>query len=219
MSVEGTTRRVGRPASSEGIRKVAILEMALSAFATSGFEGTTMLSIAKGAGVKDSLLHYHFGSKENLWQEAVAMATGHYIKDAKKTERYFKDLELESLTKALIRQMVYSSAEYIDLYKIIYHEMMHKSTRTQFLIDHVIAPYAERHRRLFQRYAEEKGVTINWLVGRFVTVSYGLYATYFILAPAVEQIDGVEVFSEDQIERHADVVTDLIYQAVFAAST
>jgi AcrR family transcriptional regulator len=44
-----------------------IVEAALAAFAEHGFHGASMRDIATRAGVSQSLLHHHFGTKEALW--------------------------------------------------------------------------------------------------------------------------------------------------------
>lgn len=44
-----------------------ILEAALAAFAEHGFHGASMRDIAARAGVSQSLVHHHFGTKEALW--------------------------------------------------------------------------------------------------------------------------------------------------------
>jgi AcrR family transcriptional regulator len=40
-------------------------------FSEFGFKGTSTRSIAKAAGVKQVMLHYHFGSKEKLYEEVL----------------------------------------------------------------------------------------------------------------------------------------------------
>ena len=40
-------------------------------FAEFGFQGTSTRAIAKAAGVKQVMLHYHFGSKEQLYEEVL----------------------------------------------------------------------------------------------------------------------------------------------------
>jgi AcrR family transcriptional regulator len=47
----------------------AILDAAERVFADTGFEGTSMRSIAESAAVAQALLHYHFGTKERLFAE------------------------------------------------------------------------------------------------------------------------------------------------------
>lgn len=40
-------------------------------FATTGYEGTSLRSVAKRAGVDPALVHHHFGSKADLFMETV----------------------------------------------------------------------------------------------------------------------------------------------------
>src|SRR4029077_20606530 len=61
----GTTLAKGPKANSRD----AILDAAERQFANSGFDGTSMRSIAEAADVAQALLHYHFGTKERLFAE------------------------------------------------------------------------------------------------------------------------------------------------------
>lgn len=49
--------------------KNAILDAAEDIFAEKGFAGTSMSEVAAHSGVTKSLIHHHFGSKEQLWGE------------------------------------------------------------------------------------------------------------------------------------------------------
>jgi AcrR family transcriptional regulator len=55
--------------SSKANSRDAILDAAERLFANSGFDGTSMRSIAEAACVAQGLLHYHFGTKERLFAE------------------------------------------------------------------------------------------------------------------------------------------------------
>ena len=62
----------GRPRCQENvISRPDIVEKAFIAFAEQGYEGVSLRQIASQCGVSDSLLHHHFGSKQQLWQEAA----------------------------------------------------------------------------------------------------------------------------------------------------
>jgi AcrR family transcriptional regulator len=52
--------------------RAAILEAAFDAFAATGFAGASIADVAELANVPKSLVQYHFGSKEELWQACVA---------------------------------------------------------------------------------------------------------------------------------------------------
>lgn len=62
----------GRPRCQENVISLSdIVEKAFIAFAEHGYEGVSLRQIAGQCGVSDSLLHHHFGSKQQLWQEAA----------------------------------------------------------------------------------------------------------------------------------------------------
>lgn len=52
--------------------KQCILDAAEKLFSVLGYEGTSMRAIAETAGVRQALLHYHFTSKENLFETVLA---------------------------------------------------------------------------------------------------------------------------------------------------
>ena len=51
--------------------RAAILDAAAEVFADRGFDGASLRDLAEAAGVTRSLIHHHFGSKEELWESVV----------------------------------------------------------------------------------------------------------------------------------------------------
>ncbi len=65
-------KKIVRVANRQGRRKrIELLEAAGKAFSKHGYDGTTVRDIADEAKVQPSALIYHFGSKENLFQETL----------------------------------------------------------------------------------------------------------------------------------------------------
>ncbi len=64
------TRAVRTPDANSDAR-ARIIDAARELFATLGFEGASTRRIAENAGVAQSLLLYHFGSKEILWKAVM----------------------------------------------------------------------------------------------------------------------------------------------------
>jgi AcrR family transcriptional regulator len=58
--------------SAKASSKQPILDAAERVFATHGYEGTSMRLIAHEAGVAQALLHYHFSTKERLYEAIFA---------------------------------------------------------------------------------------------------------------------------------------------------
>ena len=57
-------------------RQDAILDAAEQVFAAAGYEGAKLREIAERAGVAQGLIHYHFRSKEALFESLVARRSG-----------------------------------------------------------------------------------------------------------------------------------------------
>src|SRR3954452_9408075 len=64
------TRSRGRPSGGTDAR-AEILAAARTAFAEHGYDGATIRTIAGNAGVDPALVHHYFGTKEELFVEAV----------------------------------------------------------------------------------------------------------------------------------------------------
>lgn len=65
-------RKVISNASTSESRYDAILDMSEQVFANSGYKGATIREIAERAGVAQGLIHYHFRTKEELFEAMVA---------------------------------------------------------------------------------------------------------------------------------------------------
>ena len=64
--------KLGRPAGADAdATRTLILEGALEAFAASGFDGVSVRELTRRLGVSHNLVHHYFGSKDNLWREAI----------------------------------------------------------------------------------------------------------------------------------------------------
>lgn len=64
-------KRTSSPQKRGAATKAKILKAATKLFADHGYEGVSVDQVAKAADVRFSLIAYHFGSKEELWQAVV----------------------------------------------------------------------------------------------------------------------------------------------------
>lgn len=70
-------RRRGRPCrDTAALPREEILRRAFVAFARDGYDGVSLRALATECAVSDSLLSHHFGSKQQLWQEAADSVFG-----------------------------------------------------------------------------------------------------------------------------------------------
>jgi AcrR family transcriptional regulator len=72
MTPVSTSPPIERPRRLAGPdRRAQVLRSAAIQFAMTGLRGTTTLMLARAAGISERILYAHFGSKENLFREAV----------------------------------------------------------------------------------------------------------------------------------------------------
>lgn len=72
MTEQKPPRRRGRPRGGSDSR-VRIIAAAVDDFAENGYDGATIRSIAARAGVDSALVHHYFGTKADLFAEAVGI--------------------------------------------------------------------------------------------------------------------------------------------------
>jgi AcrR family transcriptional regulator len=74
-----TSTHRGRPSgASPSTSREDILEAAKREFARNGYKGTTMRGVACEAGCDAKLVHYYFGSKDELFSLTIAQTYQHY---------------------------------------------------------------------------------------------------------------------------------------------
>lgn len=79
----------------------SILQTAEELFAEHGFDAVSMSQLAKGAGVTKSLIHHHFGSKEELWGAVKERCMAEYF-DMQRQMLEQKDGTADELLRASI---------------------------------------------------------------------------------------------------------------------
>ncbi|WP_353561001.1 TetR family transcriptional regulator [Pyruvatibacter sp. HU-CL02332] len=113
-----------------------ILEAAKTRFAEAGFEAASTRRIAESAGVAQSLLLYHFASKEELWRavvDGVFAQAERGLTDV--ADRMPDDADYETRLMNPIRSLVDTFAADADLHRIILHEGKHESERLTWLVE------------------------------------------------------------------------------------
>lgn len=127
-----------------------ILRRAFEAFARSGYEGVSQRQLATECGVSDSLLHHHFGSKQQLWQEAADSVFAPLVEqllarlDALAREGSAASTLRRNLPQALTLMMTNPLA-----LQFLFREGEGSSERADYLRVAYVRPYLERLDELF----------------------------------------------------------------------
>ena len=126
--VRRKANRAGRPTLAElERRKSKVMAVATGMFVAQGYAATTLIDIAREAGVATRTLYQHFGDKEAIFRDVI------YARDAavidkppvepgddlrmvlRKTARYAFEVALRPRAIELMRLMIAESARFPDL--------------------------------------------------------------------------------------------------------
>lgn len=129
-------RRRGRPYADQPVfNRQAFLDMALKAFAEQGYEGVAIRQLARDYGVSHQLIHHHFKSKLQLWQEAITAAAEHtYVDEPRGLTSPDESSALQRFRNAIM-ELVVGASEHPEVYKILADEMSKDSPRFAYLFD------------------------------------------------------------------------------------
>ncbi len=161
-------------------RKKQILMSAISVFAEDTYHGATTKRISEEAGITEALIYRYFGSKRNLFTEAIHQTSGRLIGGIEQTLDQHKDNPLKAITECF-HYYVRVLRKHDDLAKMIFlviSELDKEDVREAYL------PYQEEGLKTVGRaltYWRDQ----NYLVGDSFdvkTATWLFYGTYIILA-------------------------------------
>jgi TetR/AcrR family transcriptional regulator len=205
-------KRQKRPAAAADLgTKNQILEAALAAFARDGFDGASLPKIAEIANVAHPLIHYYFGSKDNLWRETVEYAFGGLIREATAVEAASRSLSPLQRLRVMIQAFAQFAARYPNHFGLIMAEMRSDSERLAWLRENYLNAFVKRLTRILkdaQEQNEIKKVPLDHL-GFILIGSIVLYFSMNLDPPK-------NVSSEDLANRHAKWVLEVILNGIVA---
>ena len=202
-------RTPGRPSEKQSTNLDEILTIATRCFAKNGYGGVSLSLIAKESGVADSLLHYHFGNKEEIWKKGLIYIGGKIQEELDRLAPLIKNLDGIEQLKIFNRKIVYVSASFPEFQQIVVQEVFSKSDRSKWLIEDLLTPIYAYHEQIRQQ-EQEKGTIKNIPPANLVSFMFGAITTFFARSYQMETQFGVNSFDEKEVEQHADIINDLI---------
>lgn len=195
--------QAGRPTLAElGRRKATVMEVATQLFTTQGYAETSLVDIAKRAGVATRTLYQHFGDKEAIFREVVfARRAGSLLPpstpDADATlfealQREAKELldyVLAERSVDLMRLMVAESRRFPDLMKKVANATFARVLKN---ITHVFEVLAERRQIPQDDHALTASLFVDLILGNRPIM---LYTNWHTMDPTTVEIEQkVELF-------------------------
>lgn len=200
-------------AATRGEGRDDILNAALKCFAESGFEGTSIADIARAAGVGHPLVHYHFGSKDALWREAVVHAFKDLAVAFQAISLAADDLEPVDALKVVTKAFVRFCNQYPQHIALLFSEGSSDSERFRWAVETWLSPLHARVDGLITEAARRGQIrkvpplhVTNMIVGA---------AVHFASARnLIQMVYGIDTQDPKQVSEHADWLVDIVFNGI-----
>lgn len=186
-----------------------ILAAALKLFADNSYDAVSTAGIAEEAGTSQSVVLYHFGTKIELWREAMRVLFKRAGVGARFESAAYKDLDPLARLRVLLRGFVLTSARHPELGRVIFREGSVGGERLDWLMDE----FGRRNYAVFERLFEEavKKKLIKPYAPTMLTILvHGAAASFFNLSAITRTLIDDDPFSEKMIARQADLAVDVL---------
>jgi len=119
---------------AEDTRK-ALLDAAIEAFSTLGYDGVSIRALEGSAGVQRGAAAYHFGTKKDLWKRSVDQILDRFTEQFLPLDQMIRDLDQEGRLRTAITVFVRLSAENPQLNRLMVQEGRHDTWRLAYVLD------------------------------------------------------------------------------------
>ncbi|MGC6521788.1 MAG: TetR/AcrR family transcriptional regulator [Candidatus Micropelagos thuwalensis] len=201
-----TVPRKRRPQLRASNTRRKLLDESIRQFSEKGFESVSVRDIELGAGVQRNLLRYHFGSKEELWKEAVTSIAKKLATFTDARAEWIRDVSPSERIAVIIRSYVRFSQSAPEFNRIMIQEGKHRSWRLEWIVETIMGPALSDLEETVQAYLDiDAGEFINWYY-----MFAGAGALMFSMAPEAELLFGVDVHDEAVVARHTEMMVDFL---------
>lgn len=194
---------------TRGEGKQQILAAALKLFADANYDAVSTADIAKEAGTSQSVVLYHFGTKLDLWREAMRLLFQRIGVDARFESEAYKDLDPLARLRVLLRSFVLTSARHPELGRVIFQEGSMGGERFDWLMEELGRSNYAVFERLFEE-AIKKKLIKPYPPAMLTILAHGAAATFFNLSAVTRVLIKDDPFSQKMVEQQADLTVDVL---------
>jgi TetR/AcrR family transcriptional regulator len=191
-----------------------LITAAVALFAQHGYDAVSTGNVATKAGLTQSMVHYHFGSKLKLWEAAIE----HIMRKRGAVfplGQFLNLTDVDPLTrlKIMIRTFVSSNAADPDLNRILIHEGMTNSPRLRWLAE----TYMSKGYHVFNDAIEEAmqaGLVRRLPVHEITNIIVGACALTFSISALLQVVYGTEIDEPDSVASMTDTLITVLFRGL-----
>lgn len=188
--------------SKKTLGRDAILNAARREFASRGFSGARVESIARAAGCNKAMLFYYFSSKENLYRSVLEVALGEILTEIGRVVH--EGLNPEDFMERFPEIYIRFLARNPDLPRILVFDLIHNPENISRVMAEIFRENASfQARRLLEMIGSwhGRGLISEDDPVHFMLNVISLSVFSFIGRPMVEAISGLKVGDDDGFYR------------------
>lgn len=187
----------------------------MSLFAQHGFDAVSTGAVATAAGLTQSMVHYHFGTKEKLWKAAVEhlmlVRGGMFSLNMED----LRDVDALARLKIMLRRFISANAADPNLTRILIHEGMNDSPRLKWLAKRYMVRGYETFNAAIKA-ATDSGA-VRPLPARDVTnIIVGACVLTFTLSRLLKEVYGEEPTSPEAVSSLSDTLLEVLFKGLEA---
>jgi AcrR family transcriptional regulator len=160
------------------VTREKLLEAAIRAFASAGFNAASTRDIEAEAGVNRGLIAYHFKTKDELWKAAVEWLFGRAAAELALAEQHAAHVDPVGRLRYFVRAIVRLSARLPEVNRLMIEEGSQDDWRLNWLVEHYVRPWYKRVSALFEE-ARSMGTAPDMAFPHFYYILTGAAALPF----------------------------------------
>ncbi len=210
-------RQRGRPRNADTAGSASspdkLLHAAIELFARHGYDPVTTGAVADAAGMTQSMVHYHFGSKAKLWEAAIDRLMrdrGGFFPPAKLK---LSDVEPMDRIRELVQRLVEANAAQPNFARIAMHEGMTPGPRLDWLVER----YMRAGYLVFDRAVEDaiSAKAIKAMPVADVTNVITSAATLaFSLGAVIDNVYGHDMRDPERLRTFTDTILHILFKGL-----
>lgn len=185
--------------------KARILEVARRHFAERGFEAANTRDIATDAEASHAMIRYHFGTKDNLWREAVTDMFARLRAELGFENGTPPELETIDGYREFLRRYIYYCAKHPEHARIMISESVRGGERLHWMVENFIQPGHEVYAGPTRRHMDNGRMPQAWHPSLIFMIT-SICQMPFVLAAEAQELYGIDMLSDAAIEAHIDSV-------------
>lgn len=200
-------RKPGRPVRTDGDASAIIRTAALNVFAQKGFDRASIVDIANAANVAKPLIHYHFATKEVLWQAAVSQAQSALMAELMSVQVLMSSLNALQSIELLSKKLVEFAARHPQLVRLVVDETGKGGPRADWLLEQFLLPSYAMCQTLIDKVSKDLKLGAQKpKAEHLVPTVLGVMNFPFLESNVIQRAYGKNVYSPAYLKRQSEVL-------------